>query len=192
MFPLVHSQEKLRSKERGPINQEGSWGMLQIRGEISCRVLIEISGLKVKPNESQGAERCLLSFCVGWERWCLGLSSSTLGCFSIISVEVTMVLSWGRFSSGTCHERLLFSTASAKNTATWKAFSNVNKQKRVTPLFLVMKSCSQKNVLLSLSRWSEPSGGPWELCWLLPSKTQQWHSLWHLCTSIFSGSELIM
>lgn len=42
--------------------------MLEIRGEINSRVLIEISGLKVKPSESQGAERRLLSFCVGLKR----------------------------------------------------------------------------------------------------------------------------
>lgn len=114
MFPLVHSQKKLRSKEKGPINQEGIWGTLEIRGEISSRVLIEISGLKVMPSESQGAESGLLSFCVGWERCFLGLSASTLGCFSIISVEVTVVLPWGGFCSDIYHERLLFSITLAK------------------------------------------------------------------------------
>lgn len=82
------------------------------------------------------------------------------------------LLKWpqGGFSSDICHERLLFSTASA-NT---QLLENAHKQKRVTPLFLVTSSCSQMDLVLSLSRWSELSGGPRELCWLLPSKGQQW------------------
>lgn len=191
MFPLVHSQKKLRSKERGPINQEGSWGMLEIRGKISSRVLIEISRLKVKPCETQGAERGLLSFCVDWERWCLGLSASTLGCFFITSVEVTMEVLQGGFSRYLpCKVVVLYSIS--QSPGTWKAFSSIQEHRRVTPLLLVMNSYSQKDLLLSLSRWSELSGGPWELCWLLPSKERQQHSLWHLCITVLSGSELIV
>lgn len=176
MFPLVHSQKKLQSKERGPINQEGSWGMLEIRGEISSRVLIEISGLKVEPSESQGAEKGLISFCVGWERWCLGLSASPR------AASPPSLLKWprGGFSSGIFHEGLLFSTAPAKA----QLLENVHKQKGVTPLFLGVSSCSQKDLLLPLSRCSELSGGPRELSWLLLSEGQQWQltlAPLHLC-----------
>lgn len=131
MFPLVHSQKKLRSKERGPINQEGSWGMLQIRGEISSRVLIEISGLKVKPYETQGAERGLVSSCVGWERWCLALCASTLGCFFTTSVEVTMVPPWGGFSRYLPWKVVVLYSIS-QSTGTWKAFSSVQELKSDT------------------------------------------------------------
>lgn len=122
----------------------------------------------MEPSESLGAERDLLSFCVGWQRWCLGLSSSPLGC------SPSPLLRWpqGGVSRDIFHERLLFSTAPDKA----QPLENVHKQKGVTPQFLVMNMnpCSNKDLLLSLSRCSELSGGPRELCWLLSSKGQQW------------------
>lgn len=66
--PSGPQPEKLRSRERGPINQQGGSGALEIRGKISSRVLIEISGLKARPNRSQGSEHGLLSFCAVLER----------------------------------------------------------------------------------------------------------------------------
>lgn len=72
----------------------------------------------------------------------------------------------------------------SQSTATLNTPLNFHKQKQEGSLFLMMEPHCQKDLLLSLNRLSLLLSGPWALFCLLPSKGQQWRSLWHLCTSV--------
>lgn len=139
----------------------------------------------MRPNQSQGAEWGLLSFCIGSEGCFLALRASALGCFSIISVEVTMVLPWGGFYSDISPWKSAVLHSISQSTAVLKISLNFHKQKRKGPLFLMTEPRSQKkDLLLSLNRLSLLLGGPWALFCMPSSKGQHWRSLWHLCNSV--------
>lgn len=174
MFPLAHSQKKLRSEERGPINQQGSSGVLEIRGEISSRVLIEISEAQ---SISGSCMRFALILC-----WFGQMFSGTLClhlrlflhhlCWSDHGATLQKILRWY------FPWKADFLPSISQITATIKTFLNFHKQKREAPLFLTMEPHSQKkDLLLSLKRSSLILDGPWALFCMFPSQGQQWCSL---------------